>query len=116
MLCNIPCRVTQDDLKKALDEKGFHDSYDFIYMPQSNTSSRQTVGYAFINLVCASQEGALRQAFEGFHFSGTASAKVCTVKTAAIQGFNENMENWRQRRRRGTPLVVPARIPEGHES
>ena len=115
MLCNIPCRVTQDDLKKALDEKGFHDSYDFIYMPQSH-SGRQTVGYAFINLVSASQEGPFRQAFEGFRFPRTASEKVCTVQTAAIQGFHENMENWRQRRRRGTPLVRPARIAGGHES
>lgn len=95
MICNIPCRVTQDDITKAIEAAGFSGTYDFVYLPDRRGShsrgrSSGNLGYAFVDFKNSQHAEDFIFSFESFQFPGTNSAKKCTVKYAHEQGFNAN--------------------------
>jgi hypothetical protein len=95
MICNIPCRLSQDDVIEAIHSVGFAGMYDFVYLPDRKrraTGARTfgNIGYAFVNFKCAQTAESFITAFENFRFQGTHSAKRCTVKYAERQGYNAN--------------------------
>jgi len=122
MLRNIACRYSEFDVAAILDDSGFFDKYDFIYVPLSpghETKKRQSnFGYAFVNFAQREFAEECRQAFNGRRF-GRCSSKLCQVKPAKIQG-DANCAPWGgcegkpKKQPRGTPVVVkrdPVRLP-----
>lgn len=108
MLCNIPCRVTQESLGEAIDEMGFKDTYDFLYLPTAGRSAKTTgsnLGYGFINFVDPCYPGPFQKAFSTYTFPGTSSQKVLGVKVAHVQGLAANMRNFGQGNARRVPII-----------
>jgi hypothetical protein len=107
MLCNIPCRITQEQLAEAIDSVGFKDKYDFLYLPSGGRSSKSgaNLGYGFINFVDPSCIDAFTEEFESFKFHRTSSQKVCTVKPAHVQGFENNMRSFCQGNSSRCPIL-----------
>jgi len=110
MIRNIPCRVTHEDLARAIGQRGFDGRYDHLYIPMSHRP-KVNVGYAFVNLADAHDEETFTQAFDGFRFPDTLSQKACTVQPARLQGSHTDMAQFSQRRKpraRARPVVLRA--------
>jgi hypothetical protein len=94
MICNIPCRITLQQLVEVIDSMGFAGKYDFLHLPiggGSSAGSRSNLGYGFINFADPVDAEPFRKAFMNYQFEGTSSAKVCTVRPAHIQGLENNI-------------------------
>lgn len=95
MLCNIPCRVTQEGLLEVVESLGFKDTYDFLYLPiggRPSTSGVSNLGYGFINFKLPEQAEAFAKVFADYQFQGTTSKKVCAARPAHVQGLYNNVE------------------------
>mmetsp|Transcript_69424 Transcript_69424/g.192084 ORF Transcript_69424/g.192084 Transcript_69424/m.192084 type:complete len:380 (-) Transcript_69424:207-1346(-) len=77
MICNLPCRVTHEELER-------------------NNSNR---GYAFINLLTVEDARRCIEIFDGYRFRHMGSKKVCSVKPARLQGFSANKRQFATTRR-----------------
>lgn len=91
MICNIPCRLSHQDIVDAIEKEGFKDMYDFVYLPghgRVNTTKQTNIGYAFVNFKNAKFADLFAEHFEDFQFQGTSSCKTCKIKPAHMQGFN----------------------------
>eukprot|EP00418_Pyrodinium_bahamense_P033695 CAMPEP_0179154716 /NCGR_PEP_ID=MMETSP0796-20121207/75316_1 /TAXON_ID=73915 /ORGANISM="Pyrodinium bahamense, Strain pbaha01" /LENGTH=467 /DNA_ID=CAMNT_0020856121 /DNA_START=38 /DNA_END=1441 /DNA_ORIENTATION=- len=95
MLRNIPNQYTRDKLCKRLDQQGFADEYDFLYLPIDRNSERN-MGYAFINFRTVKACTEFARSFGGKLASqclpGYKSNKVCEVRVAEVQGQDANLE------------------------
>jgi hypothetical protein len=92
MICNIPCRARQEDLRQAVESSGFGGTFESLTLASRYGQSDSNLGYAFIHF--SQQEDAERfaAAFEGYRFSRSGSTKACTVKVAAAQdGCNRRL-------------------------
>mmetsp|Transcript_123971 Transcript_123971/g.193512 ORF Transcript_123971/g.193512 Transcript_123971/m.193512 type:complete len:366 (-) Transcript_123971:82-1179(-) len=88
MICNIPCRVSQDDLIDAIESSGFASTFDSVYMPHRFGQSNSNLGYAFVHFYLWEDAACFALAFEGYRFTSKGSTKACTVKVASCQGSN----------------------------
>jgi len=94
MICNIPCRLSQDAVIDAIHSAGFAGTYDFVYLPDrknrraNGARTSGNIGYAFVNFKNMQHAEAFSLSFHNFQFPGTRSAKRCTLKYAHCQGFN----------------------------
>ena len=101
MLRNLPNKLSQLDIIRCLEEKGFGGSFDFFYAPL-DFKSRCNLGYAFINLCSPSEAVRLWHALKGNRLvSETAvvgpalkSSKTCEVSWARIQGLAANVKHY----------------------
>eukprot|EP00929_Paragymnodinium_shiwhaense_P048170 TRINITY_DN24396_c0_g2_i1.p1 TRINITY_DN24396_c0_g2~~TRINITY_DN24396_c0_g2_i1.p1 ORF type:complete len:526 (-),score=110.82 TRINITY_DN24396_c0_g2_i1:152-1729(-) len=98
MLCNIPCRATQQQVVDAVNSLGFAGTYDFIHLPTGGRMSKHTknttnLGYCFINFLHPETGSCFTSAFEGYTFACTTSLKKCTVKPAHIQLTAEQLKS-----------------------
>eukprot|EP00929_Paragymnodinium_shiwhaense_P004729 TRINITY_DN10586_c0_g1_i2.p1 TRINITY_DN10586_c0_g1~~TRINITY_DN10586_c0_g1_i2.p1 ORF type:complete len:209 (-),score=44.95 TRINITY_DN10586_c0_g1_i2:510-1136(-) len=85
MIKNLPSRCGPDEVQKTVDAFGYHDTYDFFYLPVRHPFGKaQNFGYAFINFLevdvaerfkVAVQEGGLK-----------VRSKTVSVAPAHIQG------------------------------
>lgn len=107
MLCNIPCRVTQQQLAEVINSMGFQDKYDFLYLPTGGRSSKtaSNLGYGFINFADPADGPGFIQEFSNYKFDCTSSSKVCMVKPAHIQGLQQNMRHFSQANSTRLPLT-----------
>jgi len=96
MVRNIPKQYYQSDLLNELDQAGFDDKYDFLYLPM-DTHNQTNVGYAFINFVTPAYMNEFITAFSGYRFKGNSNHKVATVALAHLQGFFENVQHFSNR-------------------
>jgi len=96
MVRNIPKQYYQSDLLNELDQAGFDDKYDFLYLPM-DTHNQTNVGYAFINFVTPAHMNEFITAFSGYRFKGNSNQKVATVALAHLQGFFENVQHFSNR-------------------
>jgi len=106
MICNIPCRITQQQLIDVIDLMGFKERYDFIYLPtggRSSTVGSSNLGYGFINFTGPMDADPFMKAFLNFQFEGTSSTKVCTVRPAHIQGLENNIVHFDRTAAKGRP-------------
>eukprot|EP00425_Heterocapsa_triquetra_P031774 CAMPEP_0195103628 /NCGR_PEP_ID=MMETSP0448-20130528/72626_1 /TAXON_ID=66468 /ORGANISM="Heterocapsa triquestra, Strain CCMP 448" /LENGTH=232 /DNA_ID=CAMNT_0040139351 /DNA_START=32 /DNA_END=730 /DNA_ORIENTATION=- len=112
MLCNIPCCISQEQLAGIINHGGFHNRYDYLYLPMpTHGGSSHNLGYGFINLLTPEDAELCIQCFQGHNFEGTSSQKTLQVKPAHIQGLVNNIRNFRRahqkdRRCRGIPLTL----------
>lgn len=93
MVRNIPCRVTKQQLKSALEALGLDGAYDFLHLPMTE-SGVSNLGYFFINFVSPGVANEKVGVFEGYRFPNTNSPKVCTVRPARLQGFTANIKQF----------------------
>jgi hypothetical protein len=117
MICHIPCRITQQELAKAVDDMGYGGKYDFLYIPTGGRSNigSSNVGYGFVNFHEADVALQFANQFTGFKFQGISSSKSCAVKPAHIQGLAANMNHFCRlplARHRRLPFTSdPTRVP-----
>lgn len=103
MICSLPFRVTNNQLIDAINELGFKNQYDFVYMPSRSSKSRSSkakaeksmrrgnVGYAFVNFRSAEYASRFIDAFQDYQFADVPSEKEILVKPAVCQGYEANV-------------------------
>lgn len=97
MIRNLPFRYSQDMLVKDLNESGFTDAFDFVYLPM-NSKTDSSKGYAFVNFSSAACSWNCKIAFEGRPMMQYGSDKVLSVVPAAVQGYEANYEHFAGKR------------------
>jgi hypothetical protein len=88
MICNLPCRLHQDDLIKAIESMGFAGLFEKVHIPCRQSDSN--LGYGFVHFLQRKHAERFAAAFEGYRFTHKGSTKVCTVKVADCQGNGRN--------------------------
>jgi hypothetical protein len=93
MICDIPCRTSEQELMHLLTALGFAGTFDFLYIPvkQRGRRHRGNLGYAFVNFKVAEDASRFAASFVNFSFPGCNSKKLSYVKPAACQGYDANM-------------------------
>jgi len=94
MIRNLPHDLAQMDLIAELDENGFEEAYDFLYMP-SNFCSGRGKGYAFVNFT----QPAVARRFvsewhKGLRFGAGQDRGGLSISAAAVQGREANIKKW----------------------
>lgn len=93
MLRNIPNKYSRDMLLAQLNQDGFGEHVDFVYVPM-DFKHRCNMGYAFLNFrtaeVCARFAVEYHLAESRLKLPGFKSSKVCEVTPARYQGRDEN--------------------------
>merc|ERR1712107_898267 len=84
MLKNIPCKRSQEEILRHIDQQGYGGKYDFFHLPK-NRQLCANLGYAFINCISAKDAARFEVEMTGFRFTHT-SAKRCVVVPAHVQG------------------------------
>eukprot|EP00930_Biecheleria_cincta_P038611 TRINITY_DN2651_c0_g4_i1.p1 TRINITY_DN2651_c0_g4~~TRINITY_DN2651_c0_g4_i1.p1 ORF type:complete len:303 (+),score=66.64 TRINITY_DN2651_c0_g4_i1:872-1780(+) len=95
MIRNLPSDLTQQSLIDKLQEGGFGEACDFVYMP-TDAGTKQNKGYAFVNLTSKSLAGVFIGAWHLSRRFGT----VLSVSAAELQGFQANLNRWAASRKR----------------
>merc|ERR1719491_2892707 len=110
---NIPCRYSQEDVKRFIDESGFYGAFDLVYAPRS--SAMQTnLGYAFVNFRAAAAAETCRNLLDGKPFGNTPVAKTSNVVFSYLQGGLKVLEASRRRKKlrtKAAPLIVEDGFP-----
>merc|ERR1719240_24899 len=94
MLKNIPCKKSQEEILRHIDELGYGGKYDFFHFPKNRQRSAN-LGYGFINFEKAEDAARFEVEMTGFRFSHT-SLKRCVVVPAHIQGLFNNLMEFKQ--------------------
>jgi len=84
MLCNLPCRLTQQQLTRTIEQLGFGGKYDYIHFPASKGSAN--LGYVFVNFKTPEDAALFSLAFGNYRFADSRSKKVPEARPARIQG------------------------------
>jgi hypothetical protein len=105
MLQNIPNKVSQALLRSEMDEAGFANAYDFVYLPlDPNTKANR--GYAFINFRSPGMASMFRMNFDGRKFSHFNTDKVMSTVPATLQGFEANYAHYTRARKKNRDIGV----------
>mmetsp|Transcript_9434 Transcript_9434/g.23947 ORF Transcript_9434/g.23947 Transcript_9434/m.23947 type:complete len:285 (-) Transcript_9434:2325-3179(-) len=99
MLRNIPNKYSLDLLLTEMEEEGFGDAVDFVYMP-IDTDFRVNRGYAFVNFRSPAASLRFRQRVQGRGMRRFRSSKVVRVDRAMVQGFEQNLAKVRSQQGR----------------
>jgi hypothetical protein len=98
---NLPFSVTREELLQAVDETGFGDLYDFVYVPHKFKEHRN-LGFAFINFVnveTAQKFSAMWHRSRIFMKDGIGqrfqTTKPLNITVAAVQGHAANTKKAR---------------------
>lgn len=96
MICDIPCRIPISRVVGAIDDHGFANTYDLVYMPSvrgfQGTKHVRSMGYAFVNFKHPEDATAFSQAFQNYSFPNSCSTKLSYTKPARRQGFRANVK------------------------
>eukprot|EP00928_Gymnodinium_smaydae_P062307 TRINITY_DN461_c2_g1_i1.p1 TRINITY_DN461_c2_g1~~TRINITY_DN461_c2_g1_i1.p1 ORF type:complete len:362 (+),score=81.31 TRINITY_DN461_c2_g1_i1:73-1158(+) len=95
MLRNLPNNYTSDMLLEMIDSEGFAGKYDFVYLPIDFTTCA-CLGYAFVNLLDASEAARFWATFDGFSQWAIPSKKRCYVSWSdPHQGLQSNIDRYK---------------------
>ena len=97
ILRNVPRKVTQREVLRALCKSGFECQFDFLYMPIS-LSSGKNMGYVFINFISNVEAGKLWMRWHNQRPFDCCGSQLLSISIAAVQGLKANIENWTQSR------------------
>jgi len=89
MIRNIPYTYTVEELEHDVQNVGFGDLYDFLYLPKQRSCGRN-LGYAFLNFPLREHASQFQEVFHRHNFKGTGEAgfrKRATVSEAHYQGY-----------------------------
>eukprot|EP00929_Paragymnodinium_shiwhaense_P103143 TRINITY_DN66434_c0_g1_i1.p1 TRINITY_DN66434_c0_g1~~TRINITY_DN66434_c0_g1_i1.p1 ORF type:complete len:530 (+),score=97.82 TRINITY_DN66434_c0_g1_i1:100-1689(+) len=96
MICHLPCRLTEQDIMKAVDSKGFAGKYSYVYLPMGVRCPKggySNLGYGFITFYKPEDGYAFAKKFAGYRFAGSNSRKTCTIKRSLIQVDPANQQH-----------------------
>jgi hypothetical protein len=95
MIRNIPNRCTQRELIKELEDLGFADTFDFLYLPVDK-GTMASVGYAFVNFLLPEYAERCMQVFQNYRFrkNGKVPGKSVAISVAHIQGLDANLAHY----------------------
>jgi hypothetical protein len=99
MICNLPCRVSLEEITGILESLGYGGTYDFLHLPTGRNRSNANLGYGFINFSNATVAASFTEEFSNYEFEGYHSKKLLTVKPAHIQGLHQNLSKRNASRR-----------------
>jgi hypothetical protein len=91
MICNIPCRIGEQDVVTAMESRGFGNAYEFVHIPSRPSQPASNLGYCFVHFFRVADAESFALSFEGYFFTNKGSTKACTVKVAALQGRHRRM-------------------------
>jgi len=91
MICNIPCRIGEQDVITAMESRGFGNAYEFVHIPSRPSQPASNLGYCFVHFFRVADAESFALSFEGYSFTSKGSTKACTVKVAALQGRHRRM-------------------------
>jgi len=95
MLKNLPKGLSRSMLLDLLEQKGFANQCNFVYLPVEFTR-RSCMGYAFVNFERPSMVLDFWSAFEGLTDWPAPSSKICKVTwSSPLQGLSEHVERFR---------------------
>jgi len=96
MICDLPCRQSIHQLIEVINELGFGNTYDLVYLPPGKRHQKakhsQNIGYAFVNFKLAENAAAFCQTFQDFVFPHCESKKLSFAKPAFRQGYEANLQ------------------------
>jgi len=93
MIRNVPYAMTVAALEQALQDAGFGDCFDFLYLPMKRNQEKN-LGFAFLNFVSPDYATEFKNAFHGYVFECPTKAGHrirATVSEAHTQGYHANM-------------------------
>jgi len=95
MIRNVPNQYHRQQLMQELDELGFRDKYDFVYLPIDN-ATKWNVGYAFVNFDHPNEAERCMSVLEGHEFFRNRHGKrrIAHVSPAHIQGLEANLRHY----------------------
>jgi hypothetical protein len=88
MICNIPCRASEDEIMLAIDSFGFAGTYKHVQLSRRHGQVDSNLGYGFVHFYRQADAARFAHAFEGYRFNQRGSSKACTVKVANSQARN----------------------------
>jgi hypothetical protein len=91
MLRNLPNRLKVNHVTEKLEELGFANEYDYLYMPR-DLQSRANKGYTFVNFTTSSAARAFVEQVDGKQLADRASSKLVAVSAATAQGVMANLK------------------------
>lgn len=95
MLRNLPPGYNSELLLSTLDSNGFAKRYDFVYLP-IDFNTRDSLGYAFVNLLSHAEALRLWSFFEDFSQWLLPCEKPCTLTWSfPHQGLSAHVERYR---------------------
>lgn len=87
MLCDIPHRVGNADIVEELNDTGFADLCDFVYVSKCTS-------LAFVHFKSPEDAACFVEIFQTFHFRGSDSNKRCVVKFAHDEEWTLPKDAW----------------------
>jgi hypothetical protein len=101
MLRSMPRNFSRRKLFALLDDNGFKDRYDFLYLPL-DSSTHCSVGYAFVNFLDPDSAAEFKTMMYGYTFPGfpyndprDSRKRAMHISTAHLQGVERNLEHLR---------------------
>jgi len=94
MIRNVPYAMTVAALEQVLQNAGFGDCFDFLYLPPMKRNQEKNLGFAFLNFVSPEDATVFKKAFHGyvFEYPTQAGCRIrATVSEAHTQGYHANM-------------------------
>jgi len=95
MVRNLPLSFTRPELEEVLNDEGFREQYNFIYLPAKLTTGA-AFGYAFVNFVTAEEATRFLKTFHGYdRWSVPAAGRAVTHISQELQGLEANINRYR---------------------
>lgn len=105
VLRNLPSHLSRSELVKILDDAGFSERYDFVYLP-TNFRNMTVFGYAIVNFSDAAGAQAALEKFRGMDVDGQA---MITEWSKSQQGYDDLVKRYRD-----SP-VMHTSVPDKHK-
>lgn len=113
MIRHIPPKLTQRQLMREVNDRGFAGRFDFVYVPM-DSRRRASRGIAFVNFASGAVAEEFARAVDGHPLRHPSSQRAVEIMPADLQGFDRNVEHHAETLRSHTdsnkPLVL-RRLP-----
>lgn len=95
MVSDLPGKLSMEKLVAAMDQNGFANTYDLVYMPprkgcRYEKRVKSNLGFAFVNFKAPEYASSFANLFYSFVFPGY--EKTSSVRVAKHQGFQANLD------------------------
>jgi len=95
ILSNLPRGLLQEDLIEILDKEGFSGFYDFLYLPSSAESGKNS-GYAIVNLTRHEYGLSLSASMHGrTSWCGHKTHECQVTWSSSLQGLTQLLDHYR---------------------